>query len=108
MANLSKLEVLEAFAELSFIDRAFVLSQITSGMGGASRANLHDDVAEKRFVQGRFCPLVRGDTSCASVIAAKALSAIAATTAARPSPRRPNPSLPTLRIRICCRSTWAA
>ena len=54
MANLSKLEVLEAFAELSFIDRAFVLSQITSGMGGASRANLHDDVAEKRFVQGRF------------------------------------------------------
>lgn len=60
MATLSKFEVLEAFANLSLSDRAFVLSQITSGKGSASLTSLHDDVAEKRFAQGRFCPHCQG------------------------------------------------
>lgn len=60
MATLSKFEVLEAFAALSFSDRAFVLSRIASGRCGTSRVHLHDDVAEKRFAQGRFCPHCKG------------------------------------------------
>lgn len=54
MATLSKFEVLEAFAALSFSDRAFVLFRIASGRCGTSRVHLHDDVAEKRFAQGRL------------------------------------------------------
>ncbi|MDO5536905.1 MAG: IS1595 family transposase [Desulfovibrionaceae bacterium] len=60
MAKLSKFEVVEALAELSPSDRAFVISQFTSGKGKASLLNLHDDVAEKRFAQGRFCPHCQG------------------------------------------------
>lgn len=59
MANLSKFEVLKAFSELRSSDRAFVLSQITFGKGGASRANIHEEVADTLFAQGRFCPIAR-------------------------------------------------
>lgn len=60
MATLTKFEVLKAYSELSFSDRAFVLFQIMSGKGSASRINIHKEVADKRFAQGRFCPHCQG------------------------------------------------